>query len=47
MAKHDFIYLQNRTHLYQLLWAFIKVIKHAEEANVKGKKFIHYCQDML
>lgn len=26
---------------------FIKVIKYAEEADVKGKKSIHCCQDTL
>lgn len=47
MATHDFMFLQNMTRLHQLLWAFNKVIKYAEEANIKGKKFIYYCQDML
>lgn len=47
MATCAFMHLQNMTRLYQLSLAFIKVIKYAEEANVKGKKFVHYCQDML
>lgn len=47
MATRAFMHLQNMTRLYQLSLAFIKVIKYAEEANVKGKKFVHYCQDML
>lgn len=47
MATRDFMHLQIMTRLYQLSLAFIKEIKYAEEAHVKGKKFVRYCQDML
>lgn len=50
MPTHAFMYLQNMPCLYPLLeklLAFIKVIKYAEEADVKGKKSVHCCQDLL